>query len=121
MFTNADIAEMVGTNILKVKKVTYNGAQCFQAETTTTSNINGLEIDVTMTHVIYCDNGWVYWFQFSGDSDNEYYSDFQSMLNTVTFPQTEANRDVLSNMLIAALGFAAITGVIVFVIKKQSF
>lgn len=121
MFTNADIAEMVGTNIFKVKKVTYNGAQCFQAETTTTSNINGLEIDVTMTHIICYDNGWVYWFQFSGDSDNKYFSDFQSMLNTVTFPQTEANSSALGNMIIAALSFAAITGVIVFVIKKQSF
>jgi hypothetical protein len=119
MFTTADIAEMAGTSSSKVKKVTYNGVQCFQAESTTTSEVYGLNVTVTMTHIIYYDNGWMYWFQFSGDSNNEYFSDFKSMLNTVTFPQTEANGDVAGTIAIVVLILAAIAGIIVFVITKN--
>ena len=129
MFTNADIAEMAGTSTAKVKKATYNGVQCFQAESTTTSEIYGFEITATMTHIIYYDNGWMYWFQFSGDSNNEYFSDFKSLLNTVTFPQTAANRsnsgsnsdsdDTAGAIVAVILILAVIAGAVIFVIAKN--
>ena len=129
MFTNADIAEMAGTSTAKVKKVTYNGVQCFQAESTTTSEVYGLNITVTMTHVIYYDNGWMYWFQFSGDSSNEYFSDFKSLLNTVTFPQAATNSSNAGNnddlddntgpIIVVVLILAAVMGVVIFVTKKN--
>ncbi len=129
MFTTADIAEMAGTSVSKVKKVTYNGVQCFQAESTTTSEVYGLNVTVTMTHVIYYDNGWMYWFQFSGDSNNEYFSDFKALLNTVTFPQTAINSSNLDNnsdsddntgaIVVVILILAAVVGVVIFVIKKN--
>ena len=129
MFTNADIAEMAGTSTSKVKKVTYNGVQCFQAESTTTSEVYGYDITVTMTHVIYYDNGWMYWFQFSGDSNNEYFSDFKSLLNTVTFPQSSVNNSNLGSnsdsddnvgaVVAVILILAVIAGVVIFVIKKN--
>ncbi len=128
-FTNADIAEMVGTSAAKVKKVTYNGVQCFQAESTTTSEIYGFEITATMTHIIYYDNGWMYWFQFSGDSSNEYFSDFKSLLNTVTFPQTATNSSNAGNngdpddntgaIIVVILILAAVVGVVIFVVAKN--
>ena len=129
MFTNADIAEMAGTSTAKVKKVTYNGVQCFQAESTTTSEVYGLNITLTVTHVIYYDNGWMYWFQFSGDSSNEYFSDFKSLLNTVTFPQTATNSSNAGNnddfddntgaIIVVILILAAVVGVVIFVTKKN--
>ena len=121
MFTNADIAEMAGTSTSKVKRVSYNGVQCFQAESTTTSDIYGLEISVTMTHVIYYDNGWMYWFQFSGDSNNEYFSDFKAMLNTVTFPQTDTENDVVGTILTVVCILAVIAGVVFLVVKKDRY
>lgn len=87
-FTYTDMAEMGETDIANVQKVTYNGVQCFQMKSTKTSEAYGLNITVTLTRVIYFDNGWMYWFQFSGDSQNEFFSDFESLLNTVTFPKT---------------------------------
>lgn len=129
MFTNADIAEMVGTNTAKVKKVTYNGVQCFQAESTTTSEMYGLDFTLTMTHIIYYDNGWMYWFQFGGDSNNEYFSDFKSLLNTVTFPQTAANSSNTGNnsdsddnteaIIVVVLILAAVVGIVIFTAKKN--
>lgn len=127
-FTNADIAEMVGTSAAKVKKVTYNGVQCFQAESTTTSEIYGFEITATMTHIIRLDNGWMYWFQFSGDSNNEYFSDFKFLLNTVTFPQTainDSNHGINDSeggegvVLVVVLILATVVGIFVFVVKKK--
>ena len=125
MFTNADIAEMTGTSVSKVKKVTYNGAQCFQAESTTTSELYGVKITVTMTHVIYYDNGWMYWFQFSGDSSNECFPDFKALLNTVTFPQTATNNsnsdsdNNTGSIIVVVLILAAVVGVVIFVTKKN--
>ena len=129
MFTTADIAEMAGTSTAKVKKVTYNGVQCFQAESTTTSEVYGLNITLTMTHVIYYDNGWMYWLQFSGDSSNEYFSDFKSLLNTVAFPQTATNSSNTGNngdsedntgaIIVGFLILAAVVGVVIFVTKKN--
>ena len=46
---------------------------------------------MTMIHVIHVDNGWIYWFSFSGSSSDKYFSDFRSLLNTVTYPQTQEN------------------------------
>ena len=91
MFTNADIAEMTGASISKVKQVTYNDVNYFQAESISTSDVYGYDITIAVTHAIYIDNGWMYWFQFSGNSSNEFFSDFKTMLNTVTFPQTASN------------------------------
>ena len=97
MFTTADIAEMASTTPANVQIVTYNNTQCFQAESTTPYEIYGVKINITMTYVIYYDNGWMYWFQFSGDSNNEYFSDFKFLLNTVTFPHTTANSSSSKN------------------------
>lgn len=87
-FTYTDMAEMGETDIANVQKVTYNGTQCFRIKSVQTTEAYGLSVTVTLTHVIYFDNGWMYWFQFSGDSQNEFFSDFESLLNTVTFPKT---------------------------------
>ena len=125
MFTKADIAEMIGTSTSKVKKATYNGAQCFQAESTATSELYGVKITITMTHVIYYDNGWMYWFQFSGDSSNECFSDFKALLNTVTFPQTATNNSNSGSynnagaIIVVVLILAAVVGVVIFVTKKN--
>lgn len=96
-FTIAEIAEIFGTSSNNVKKVTYNNIQYYQAELIKTSELYGYDFTVTFTQLIYIDNGWMYWFQFSGKSDNKLFSDFKYMMNTVIYPKTVSNSSDLTD------------------------
>ena len=83
-FTKADIAAMYSTTADKISMVTYNGVQYFKGETNYTSSSAG--VSVTMTQLLYIDNGWMYMFQFGGTSTHKLYSDFESVLKSVQYP-----------------------------------
>lgn len=85
-FTKADIAEMYSTTADKISTVTYNGVEYFKGETNYTSDTYGVDITVTMTQLVYIDNGWMYMFQFGGTSTHKLYSDFESVLKSVQYP-----------------------------------
>lgn len=85
-FTNELVAEMVGADESDVSKVFYNGKDYFQVTVKTDKEMYGANFKVEMTHVLRFENGWSYWFQFSGTTSNEYFTDFQELLNTVEYP-----------------------------------
>lgn len=89
-FTNADIAAMYNTTADKINTVTYNGIQYFKYEDKHTSDAYGIDISVTMTQLVYIDNGWIYMFQFSGSSTHKLYSDFERLLKSVQYPSTSS-------------------------------
>lgn len=84
--TKSDIAEMYNTTTDKISIVTYNDIQYYKGEITQSFDVYGLDISLTMTQLIYIDNGWMYTFQFGGTSEHELYSDFESLLNSVQYP-----------------------------------
>lgn len=86
VITKADIAEMYSTTADKISTVTYNGVQYFKGETNYSSDTYGLDLSVTMTQLVYIDNGWMYMFQFGGTSTHKLYSDFESLLKSVQYP-----------------------------------
>lgn len=96
-FAKSDIAEMYGITADKVSTVTYNGVQYFKIEVESTSDVYGFDINVTMTQLIYMDNGWMYSFQFGGTSSHNFYSDFESLLNTVQYHDSSNNTNVGDN------------------------
>lgn len=85
-FTKSDIAEMYSTTADKISTVTYNGVEYFKGETNYTSDTYGVDITVTMTQLVYIDNGWMYMFQFGGTSTHKLYSDFEGLLKSVQYP-----------------------------------
>lgn len=85
-FTMSDIAEMYSTTADKISTVTYNGVEYFKGVTNYTSDTYGVDITVTMTQLVYIDNGWMYMFQFGGTSTHKLYSDFESLLKSVQYP-----------------------------------
>lgn len=87
-FTSSDVAEMYGTTADKISTITYNGVEYFKGDINYTSDTYGVDITVTMTQLIYIDNGWMYLFQFSGASTHKLYSDFESLLKSVQYPTT---------------------------------
>ncbi len=85
-FTKSDIEEMLGTTADNISVVTYNGVQYYKGEFTGSQEAYGIDFSLTMTQLIYVDNGWMYMFQFGGTSTHKLYSDFESLLDSVQYP-----------------------------------
>lgn len=85
-FTKADIAAMYNTTTDKISTVTYSGVQYFKGELEYTYDAYGIDISITMTQLLYIDNGWMYVFQFGGPSTHKLYPDFESLLKSVQYP-----------------------------------
>ena len=79
-------AEMFGVSPSDVDVVTYGGNFYSKMSTTTTNSSYGVEISLTMTQLLYMDNGYLYLFQFTGtDDDNLYYCYFEALLSSVEY------------------------------------
>lgn len=85
-FTLDEIAEMNGIPKDIVSTATYGGKEYYQYVNRSTSSAYGMDFSVTTTCIFRIDNGYVYTFQFFGDSDNEYYGDFELLLDSVKYP-----------------------------------
>lgn len=83
-FTVFDIAQMYDTTFDKISTVTYNGVKYFACDLDS-SAITG-DIAMSLTLLVYIDNGWMYLFQFSGAKTHKLYSDFEKLLNSVEYP-----------------------------------
>ncbi len=86
VFTKADVAEMFQTSADNVTTVTYNNIEYFKGVTIQTTNSYGLNITVTMTSLVYINNGWMYMFQFGSLGDDKLYSDFERLMKSVWYP-----------------------------------
>lgn len=81
--STADIAEMLNLDSTKVSEKTFNNIHFYLSEVTSTSEVYGMNVTVTMTHANHIQNGWMYWFQFAATKESPYYTDFETMLNSV--------------------------------------
>lgn len=86
IFTKSDVAEMYGTTPDNISIVTYNGIQYYKFETNYSSDLYGISLSADVTQLLHIDNGWLYSFLFGGTSTHKLYSDFESLLNSVQYP-----------------------------------
>lgn len=96
VFTKADIAAMYNTTADKITTVTYNGVQYFKGEPKYTTDTYGIDLSVTMTQLVYIENGWMYTFQFGGPSTHKLYSDFESLMKSVKYTSASNNTGISS-------------------------
>lgn len=89
ILTKADVAEMLGSSSA-VEIKTYNGKDYYFAEITSNTDAYGFSMSINMTNVIRIENGWMYWFQFGGKSDNPRFEDFEQMICSVSYPASDA-------------------------------
>lgn len=87
-FSRSDIAEAFGISESKVKSVTYNGQQYYQAEVVSESM--GLSVETTILYHI--DNGYMYQFQFFGTPSDKYFKDFESLVRSVVYEATATTK-----------------------------
>ena len=132
-FTKADIAEMYSTTADKITTVTYNGVQYFKGEPKYTSNTYGVDLSVTMTQLVYIENGWMYTFQFGGPSTHKLYSDFESLMRSVKYTsapnsagtgvgnKNNGNADDNSGVIavVVLLAIVAVVVVVIVVSRKR--
>lgn len=105
-FEISDIATLYGIDENLITKQMYNGKEYFQATVKQNTELYGATFTSEITMVIRIENGWIYGFQFSGTTYNEYFEDFQELLNTVDFPYYE--KEISTMRLKIALTFLAI-------------
>ena len=88
--SKSDIAEAFSIPAEKVNIVEYNGQQYYRAETD--SEALGLSIKTTVLYHIF--NGYVYQFQFSGVSGDRYYEDFESLLQSIEYIDSQTGKTI---------------------------
>lgn len=90
ILSKADVAEMFGTAISKVKTVTYNKKKYYQVEVSEKVSQGNYNIFVYISHLIHVENGYIYTFSFNGSNDNELYIDFITLLNSINYPSSNS-------------------------------
>ena len=96
-FTLEDMTELFGVDKDDILRVRYNGVEYYQATLKNSTELYGFNISAEMTQVVRFDNGWMYWFQFGGTTSNEYFSDFEQLLNSVQYPSTSTVANINSS------------------------
>lgn len=90
VFTAAELAETMGIEKSSVSTVTYGGEEYYKYTVVNSSSSYGIDLDVEMTCLMRFENGYAYTFQFSGNSKNAYYKDFESLLSSAKYPASSA-------------------------------
>ncbi|HHX37842.1 MAG TPA: zinc ribbon domain-containing protein [Clostridiaceae bacterium] len=85
-FTNSDLADVLRLSTDDIRQVTYGTNEYFIATVKGASDVYGVNFTVSITHAILVNDGYMYWFQFSGTSNDKLYSDYETLLSSLTFP-----------------------------------
>lgn len=90
IFTKADIADAFGFPVNDISTIKYADKEYYTATISSDTEAYELSFSVTMTYMITVNNGYMYWFQFSGAKDNEFFDDFVSMLSSVKYSNQDS-------------------------------
>jgi len=132
--TKSDIADVFGVESNEIKSVTYGGNEYYTATATSNTDALGLSFTITMTHMICIENGYMHWFQFSGEKSNKLYGDFESLLISVNlplstskeYPETGSNplsqfslRNILVSLIVTILVYSLPIFIFRYAIRKE--
>ena len=84
----SDIAKSFINELGSVQTVSLGNNEYFKKKDVQSATKMGLTIDTTMTSLYRFENGFVYMIQFSGDENNVYYGDFESLAKSAVFKGT---------------------------------
>ena len=95
--TKSYIEEMCNVASDKISMVNYNGVEYYKFETKTFVEQYGINFELTMINLMHVDNGWIYSFQFGGDSESKSYADFERLVSSVEYPNQLSDNVLSSN------------------------
>jgi hypothetical protein len=99
--SKTDIADILGQSSGNITLATYGENEFYIATVTSDTEVDGLSITVTMTHAMLVNNGYMYWFQFNGASDNVLYEDFEILLTSIALSSRGLENSTIHNAAIA--------------------
>jgi len=114
-FTKQDMVDTYADFDLRedqVEEVTYNGHRYYKAVLSAEEVVLGIKVSVTFTQLFRAENGWGYYFQFSGDESSRYYSDFERLMESARYTQTAETDDTMP-IIIAVVALLVVAAVIV--------
>jgi len=88
LMSKSDAAEMLGVEESDVTTKSYGSKDHFYASAMIPATVNGMEVSVPMTYAIRVENGYLYMFQFCGPADGPYMEDFETLMNSVKYPES---------------------------------
>ena len=91
LFTEADIAEVLGVNPSEVTRVKVSGTEYFLARTVTRTTYQGTNLAIDTHYFLRIDNGWMYLFQYLGNVDCETYDDFIGIIASCTYGKSTSS------------------------------
>ena len=103
VFEISDIATLYGIDENLITKQIYNGKEYFQATLKQNTELYGITFTPEITMLIRIENGWGYNFQFGGTTDNEYFTDFEKLLNSVQYSNLEGTSEETSTNIITMI------------------
>lgn len=86
MYTEQDIADLLGVKVRFVQTVSLSGRTYFRAEQ---AQSNFIFFKVTTTYLIHVDNGWMYIYCFSGSNYDALYYAFRKLVSGAVYPPTD--------------------------------
>ena len=115
-FEISDIAELYGLDGNAITRKIYNGVDYFQATIKQNIDMYGGTFSPELTYVIRIENGWMYWFQFGGTTDNEYFADFEKMLNSIQYSNSkETSAETTPNVIAMILPFVVVLVIVLLI------
>ena len=89
-FSKSDIAKVIGVKAKDIKIVTLGNQEYFSAEVLKTKQSGKIKLSVTAVYWICIDNGWLYIYQFAGDTSSPDYGKFESIVASASYGQAPA-------------------------------
>jgi len=89
LFSKEEIAELFGCPVQNVSTVVFCGRQYYQASFSDSFSEYGFTSSINHTYLLRVENGYIYKFLFSGDTDHPLYSDFKDLMNSISYPEIE--------------------------------
>ena len=80
LFTEADIADLLGVNASQVSKITINKKEYFLAKTVTNIDYQGSTYAIDTHYWVRITNGWLYLYQYAGIVYGDTYDSFVNVV-----------------------------------------
>lgn len=140
IFSVSDINKAFGALNSTTRAVKFGDTEYFEIKSEVVSTVGALKVNVPVIQLIKIDNGYMYFFQFTGETSTKQYKDFETLVSSAKYKNEGSDNvnigtyddvpaingtytksyDIYS--IIAALIIATICGLIIgFIARKRGW
>lgn len=122
MLSSTDLERLIDTNYADLIVENIAGCEYFTLDAVDKINFLSYEFIVPVKFFYRLDNGYVYYFQYYGDTKGQDYAEFLNLLNGVKYPAVYWNIIFRELLLLLSIVIVIIAPIIIyrFAIKKNA-